>query len=262
MRHLSSFAHATLAAFAMAVTCLLPGVAAADTLTFDNPQSCGSSGTGESRFLANAGTLFVSQAASTCTTQGLTFAVASAGRGQTITITAANGAPFSVSAFDGGSGVPSRTGLTDAQIQQPATNNGGASRTVTQTITVTGTRADGTTATFSYNNYAPNQTFNLGPSFSDLATLRFSTDGTLVFTETFNVNSAGFYVSSGSSSIFPLGFVSPIDNLQFSTVAPVPEPSTFALFGVPLAFLVIWQRRRQRGAQLALQSETAASAGA
>jgi hypothetical protein len=252
MKSLLSFARGTLAAVALAVTCLLPGVAAADTLTFDDPQSCGSNGS----LLVSFG--------STCTTQGLTFASASVPfRGQTITISAANGGLFTVSAFDGGNGLPARTGLTSAQLREPAVAGSGfESLDWGQTITFTGTRADGTTTTFSYNNYTPNQTFTLGPSFSELVSLQVSTGGTVVQVSTFSVDPAGFYRNTGGFNLFPGGGVTPIDNLQVNVVAAVPEPSTYALFAVPLAFLVLWQRRRQRGAELTLQRVPAASAGA
>jgi hypothetical protein len=227
-----------LGASVLAAGLALAGQAQAQTFTFDTPAACGGAD----------GELQVS---GTCSTNGFTFTELL--RSGTFSflgfaVTADSGATFSMSGFQARNGRPEvdgPTGIVPGQPAPPGVTSAQVNR-FTQSISVVGTHADGTSATFTYNNFGSIETLNLGPSFTDLVRVEITTSFTTLDATTFNVTPAGLWSSAGGFIIpnFALSTID-IDNLQVvaAPVAAVPEPSTVVLFGASLLGLGLYRRR-------------------
>jgi hypothetical protein len=172
-----------------------------------------------------------------CTTQdqGFSFAEVAFGVLEPGTrITSIDGSLFSISSLDVGNGpnrVDSRNANEDVRWSQG--------------LTFTGTYADGTTVTFSFQLDGANgfETVALPGSFSNLSSLEVRSTAAVRQVTTLNMNGQ----ATGGFNQFAPGTAF-LDNvaLTSSAVTPVPEPSTVALLGLPLAVMLFTARRRQR----------------
>lgn len=225
---------AAAAASFLSVGLLAAGQAAADTLTFDTPEQCGS-----------GGDLYASGA---CSTNGFTFTELVNGTTfQGYAITATSGATFSMTGFEGRNGSPATSGVLHRNGDPVVPGVGGFEYTTrTQDISVVGTRADGTAVTFAYNNFGPVETFALGASFTDLVLVRVTSSNLFIDTITYNVTPSNTWIGGGGFTITRPGALFAIDNLQVTSapVAAIPEPSTVILFGISLMGLGLVRYRR------------------
>jgi PEP-CTERM motif len=208
----------------LAASCLAAVQAHASTLTFDNNAGCASSS-------AQPGAYALGQAGTSANTacayqdQGLSFAALSR--------------PVSK-----GNRVNSRSAVQDTMWSQ--------------SLILKGTYANGTTVSFSlaFDGNSGFQTVALPGSFANLSNLEvLSTPGVLNVT-TFDGNGR----ANGGLTQVAAGTAS-LDNVNFTTttVTAVPEPSTVALFGLPLLAVLATARRRNR---LAKDAEVATTSSA
>lgn len=225
--------------------------AQAVTLTLDG----GGSNPGCGSFMDGAynttGTLRFGEASTTCyQQQNFTLSTAAAPptgrpdpRSFSTTLATTDNSTFSMSSFDASNGPRvSRT------IGDPLAPGGAQFESWSQSLLVTGTRADGTTvtATLFFNNDADFQTLALPGSFSDLVSVNFYSDQAVLVNSSFNL-----FVGGNFS----------LDNINVTSnvVTAVPEPSTFALLGFPLLAMAGTAWRRKRAERRAATSLTTRS---
>jgi hypothetical protein len=149
-------------------------------------------------------------------------------------ITSLDGSLFSISSLDVGNG-PGRVNSTNANEDVRWS----------QGLTFTGTYANGTTVTFSFqlDGASGFETVALPGSFSNLSSLEVRSTAAVREVTTLNMNGQ----ATGGFNQFAPGTAF-LDNVALTSnvVTPVPEPSTVALFGLPLAAMLFTARRRKR----------------
>lgn len=206
------FAATIKAAVLTAVMAMGAGSAQADVITFDNSVAVGS--------LAFS-TYYTYGYAFNTNTSAVEYLVDQAHGGGT----ASSNSTYNGTDYLGISGAVTMTSMASTPFSVASIDLGNRDYAYSSTARLTGTRVDGTTVTQSFTSFIDNRS----------STADFTTVALMDFT-----NLASFKIEQAAGNFFLS-----VDNIDVSTVSAVPEPSTWAMLGLGLAFVAGSVRRKK-----------------